>query len=78
MTNETGRRVAKGAAHALRTATLRLALERSGGESDPTLTYGCVDWFRYDAPPQPQDADTPALSARARHDTERGGGSLRY
>lgn len=57
MTNETERRFAKRAAHAMRNAALRLALER---ETDPTLAYGCVDWFRYDAPARSQEADTPA------------------
>lgn len=60
MTNETERRVAKRAARAMRTAALRLALERAGQESE--AAYGCVDWFRYDTPSQSQEADTPVCS----------------
>lgn len=71
MTNETERTRAQRAAHALRAAATRLALERAPGECDPTLTYGCVDWFRYDAPPQPQEADRAEGPAAACHDAAR-------
>lgn len=78
MTNETERRVAKRAAHAMRTAALRLALERAGMEADPTLAYGCVDWFRYDAPAHPQEADSPESPAAAHHDDGRGEAPSRH
>lgn len=78
MTNETERRVAKRAAHAMRTAALRLALERAGMEADPTLAYGCVDWFRYDASPHPQEADNPESPVAAHHDDGRGEAPLRH
>ncbi len=78
MTNEMERRAAKRAAHAMRTAALRLALERVEQESDPTLAYGCVDWFRYDATAQTQEAVTPALPGPLHHHTGRGDASLRH
>jgi len=67
MTAETMERtLATRAAHAMRTAALRLAAERAGQESDPALAYGCVDWFRYDAP------DTGEPPEAAREDAGRG------
>lgn len=78
MTSETERKVAKRAARGMRAAALRLALERAGQESDPTLAYGCVDWFRYDAPVQPQEPDTPASPMAARRDARRDVVSLRH
>ena len=48
MTNETERTRAQRTAHAMRAAAIRAAMTRVPGESDPTLAYGCVDWFRYD------------------------------
>lgn len=79
MTNETERRVAKRAAHAMRTAALRLALERAGMEADPTLAYGCVDWFLYDAPAQSQEEGAPGSPrATAHHDGGRGETSLHH
>ncbi len=78
MTKETEHRLAKRAAHAMRVAAIRLALERADQETDPTLAYGCVDWFRYDAGPQPQEEDIPAPPAIARHDDARGEPSLRH
>jgi hypothetical protein len=78
MTNETERKVVKRAARGMRAAALRLALERAGQESDPTLAYGCVDWFRYDAPAQSQETDTPVSPAAARHGETRGEASLRH
>lgn len=79
MTNETmERRRAERAAHAMRTAALRLALERSAGESDPTVAYGCVDWFRYDAPSQPEEADAAVPGTSERHGAGRDGSSLRH
>ena len=78
MTNETERRAAKRAAHAMRTAALRLALERAGQEPDPTLAYGCVDWFRYDASSQAQEADAVVSSSASRHDVGRNESSLRH
>lgn len=79
MTNDTTeRRLEKRAAHALRTAALRLALERSAGESDPTVAYGCVEWFRYDAPLQAAEPGTSAPPTSERHEGERDGSSLRH
>ena len=78
MTNETERRVATRVANAMRTAALRLALERAGMEADPTLAYGCVDWFRYDAPAHPQEADNPESSTAAHHDNGRRAVPLRH
>ncbi len=78
MTNETERKAASRAAHELRTAALRLALERAGRESDPTLAYGCVDWFRYDAPAQSRQAPAPSPPAAAPREAGRGEGSLHH
>jgi hypothetical protein len=78
MTNETERKVVKRAARGMRAAALRLALERAGQESDPTLAYGCVDWFRYDAPAQSQELDIPAPPMAARRDARRDDASLRH
>lgn len=68
MTNDTERTQAQRAAHAMRAATIRLALERAAREPEPALAYGCVDWFRYDAPPQPQEADPEAPPVAACND----------
>ena len=58
MTKEaTEKCLAKPTAHAMRAAALRFAREAAGEESDPSLTYGCVDWFRYDVTPRPQKTD---------------------
>lgn len=78
MTNETERRLEKRAAQAMRAAALRLALERAGQETDYTLAYGCVDWFRYDATTQTQEVDTPRLPVPVHRDTGRGDASLRH
>lgn len=73
MTAETMERtLATRAAHAMRTAALRLAAERAGQESDPALAYGCVDWFRYDVPdtgepPAREDAGRGDADASFRH-----------
>jgi hypothetical protein len=73
MTTETMERtLANRAAHAMRTAAIRLARERAGQESDPTLAYGCVDWFRYDAP------HTEESPEAAREDDVRGDASLHH
>lgn len=54
----------KPTAHALRAAALRLAREGAGDDTDPSLAYGCVDWFRYDVVPPPQKAGVaPPLAA---------------
>ena len=51
--------------HAIRAAAIRLARERAGEEADPTVAYGCVDWFRYDVPPPQQATDQqPPAPAR--------------
>lgn len=55
----------KRTAHALRVAALRQARERAGEDADPALTYGCVDWFRYDVTRPPTKADVvPAAPQR--------------
>lgn len=68
MNNEMERAQAQRAARAMRAAATRAALKRAPGESDPTLTYGCVDWFRYDVPPQPKETDAMKAPAATRHD----------
>lgn len=74
MTSETERRTAKRAAQAMRAAAIRLALQRADRETDPTLAYGCVDWFRYDAgpaqgaPPSNRTRSRAASSSPTRRD----------
>lgn len=68
MTNETERTQAHRTAHAMRAAAIRAAMKRVPGESDPILAYGCVDWFRYDALPQPQEEDAAKAPAATSHD----------
>lgn len=64
MTREAAERgSAKGTAHAMRAAAIRLARERAALESEPMQAYGCVDWFRYDAMPPPQAANRDAPPA---------------
>jgi len=59
MTRETTEKcLAKRTAHNMRAAAIRLARERAAEEADPSLTYGCVDWFRYDATSPPHVPDT--------------------
>ena len=66
MTREaTERCLAKRAAQALRTAAIRLARERAGQDPDPSLAYGCVDWFRYDVPSAPPQGVEPMPSPAA-------------
>lgn len=67
MREATERCVAKPTAHAMRAAALRVARAGAGEESDPAIAYGCVDWFRYDAAPPPQKAETvpPAAAGTA-------------
>jgi hypothetical protein len=49
MTREaTARCLARRTVHAMRAAAMRLARERAAEDADPSLAYGCVDWFRYD------------------------------
>lgn len=56
--------LAKATAHAMRAAALRVARAGAGEDTDPSLAYGCVDWFRYDATPPPQKTDrVPPLAA---------------
>lgn len=78
MTNETERTQAQRAAHAMRAAAIRAAMKRAPGESDPTLAYGCVDWFRYDALPQPHEEDAATAPAATRHDTVGGDAARRH
>ncbi len=72
MTNETERRVAERAAYAMRTAAIGLALERAAEEADPTIAYGCVDWFRYGAPAPSQEADERTLPEVTRDENRLG------
>ena len=75
MTREaTERSLANRTAHAMRVAALRLARERAGEDADPAQAYGCVDWFRYDAPSPPEHATAPPPVA-ARRDAGQGGAS---
>ena len=68
MTRDTTEKcLAKHDAHAMRAAAIRLARERAAQDADPTVAYGCVDWFRYDVPSPPQAADTTRGSAPAAH-----------
>lgn len=78
MTNEMERTQAQRTAHAMRAAATRAALKRAPGESDPILAYGCVDWFRYDALPQPQEADAPEAPTATRHDAAGGDAARRH
>jgi hypothetical protein len=55
----------KRTAHAIRAAAIRLARERAAEDLDPSLAYGCVDWFRYEVKSPPREADraTPPVAA---------------
>lgn len=68
--------IAQRTAHAMRAAAIRLARERAAEEADPSLAYGCVDWFRYDVTSPPQEADTGQPPAAARPGAGRGGATL--
>ena len=64
MTREaTERCLANRAAHAMRAAAIRVALDRAGQEADPAEAYGCVDWFRYEASAPPEKEHTAGLSS---------------
>lgn len=63
--------LAKRTAHAIRAAAIRLARERAAQDTDPSLAYGCVDWFRYDLKSPSQEGERAALPAAAPRD---GGG----
>ena len=64
MREATEKCLAKPTAHAMRAAALRLAREGAGEDTDPSLAYGCVEWFRYDVPSPPQKmATAPSLAA---------------
>jgi hypothetical protein len=76
MTKETtARSVAQRTAHAMRAAAIRLAWERVGQDTDPAQTYGCVDWFRYDASSPRQEERTAPPGAALRRGAGRGGAS---
>ena len=61
MTREaTARGLARRTAHAMRAAAMRLARERAAEDADPSLAYGCVDWFRYDVIAPAQEVATPS------------------
>lgn len=72
----TAQDIAKRTAHEMRVAAVRLARQRAAKEADPTLAYGCVDWFRYDVTSPPQEADIEQPPAAARHGAGRGGAPL--
>lgn len=57
----TEKAIAKRAAHEIRAAAVRQAREWAGQDTDPSLAYGCVDWFRYDVAPAPREAHTAPL-----------------
>ncbi len=78
MTNETERAQAQRTAQAMRAAAIRVAMQRAPGESDPILAYGCVDWFRYDALPQPRGADAAKAPAATRDDAAAGDAARRH
>ena len=66
MTREAAERcLAKRTAHAMRAAAIRLALDRAGQDADPAETYGCVDWFRYEASSPPHEEDRARLPLAA-------------
>lgn len=78
MTREATKKcLAKPTAHALRAAALRLAREGTGDDTDPSLAYGCVDWFRYDVTP-PQKAGTAPQPAAAAPGAGRGATPLAH
>jgi hypothetical protein len=62
------------AAHEIRAAAIRLARQRAEHDPDPSLAYGCVDWFRYDVTPS-READTAVSPAVARPAAGRDGAS---
>ena len=67
MTREaTEKFIAKRTAQAMRAAAIRLARERAAEEADPSLAYGCVDWFRYDVTPPPRESDAGQSPAAER------------
>lgn len=80
MTREAMERcLAKGSAQAMRAAAIRLARERAGQDADPSLAYGCVDWFHYDVispPKQAEGAQPPGPCAAVFRTSRRGSGSL--
>lgn len=78
MTRETMEKCnAKRTAHDMRAAALRLARARAAEAADPSLTYGCVDWFRYDVTSQPQEeADKAPPPVVAGHGAGQGGAPL--
>lgn len=77
MTREAAEKcIAKRTAQAMRAAAMRLARERAAEEADPSLAYGCVDWFRYDVTPPPQESDAGQSPAAAWPGDARGGASL--
>lgn len=53
------RRLGKQTEHAIRTAALRLALDRAAQDVDPAEAYGCVDWFPYAASAPSCNEDAP-------------------
>lgn len=65
----------KRAAHEIRAAAIRFARERAEQDTDPSLAYGCVDWFRYDVSSPSQAADKAARPAAARPGAGRDGAS---
>jgi len=76
MTRETTETcLSKRAAHEMRAAAIRLARERAEEDADPSLAYGCVDWFRYDVSSQSQEAGRATSPVVARPGVGRDGAS---
>ena len=65
----------KRSAREMRAAAIRLARARAEHDPDPSLAYGCVDWFRYDVKSPSQAVDKAASSAAAWPAAGRDGGS---
>lgn len=64
MTTKVTECAAERRANAMLAAALRLARERAGQSDDPSLVYGCVDWFRYDVTwPRPEAGGTAPPAA---------------
>lgn len=63
MRESTERCLANRAAHAMRAAAIRVALDRAGQDSNPAEAYGCVDWYRYEASTPPKKKQAAGLSS---------------
>jgi len=61
--------------HAIRAAAIRLARERAEQDAEPSVAYGCVDWFRYDVSSPSQEAGRAMSPVVARPGAGRDGAS---